>query len=467
MTISSTVNVSKQVGNAVTTAFSFSYLVFDESHFKAYLDGVLTSAYTLSGIGDPAGVTCTFDSAPGNGVVVLMARIVPLDQQTDLANFDGNPADVLEKQFDLTAMALQQVQEELDRSIKVSLGNAAPSDAAIDAIEALALISDEIEAVAAVDAAIQTAADNIADIQNAASNASAAASSASNASTSATLASNWATKTDGQVASTDYSAKAYAVGGTGTTTNNAKYYAEQAAASAAGVSLPSITSADAFSQLMVTSDGTGYELVRKHEIYSAMHSTPRAFELPLNGSTLAKTSGGTYNGTQYEHVYKYLWDNIANGQAAVAGGRGASAQADFDANKTITLPDGRNRSMIGVSGGGIIGTVAATAGAATVTPTGSITINAFTPSASQNVIHAHAHQMRADGAASSQPNGTINKGTQGSGSVNAYGIISSADVNYTWNNESGGSSITPTGSFSGSASSVVQPSMGVYWYITI
>jgi hypothetical protein len=48
------------------------------------------------------------------------------------------------------------------------------------------------------------------DIANAQPNATAAAASA-------TLASQWATKTDGQVASTDYSSKAWAIGGTGVT----------------------------------------------------------------------------------------------------------------------------------------------------------------------------------------------------------------------------------------------------------
>lgn len=40
---------------------------------------------------------------------------------------------------------------------------------------------------------------------------------------------DWAIKTDGLVDEEDYSSKAWAIGGQGTETNNAKYYAEQAA----------------------------------------------------------------------------------------------------------------------------------------------------------------------------------------------------------------------------------------------
>lgn len=53
-------------------------------------------------------------------------------------------------------------------------------------------------------------------------------------------AKDWAVKTDGMVVEdgepVDYSAKAYAVGGTGTQTNNAKYYSEQASLSATSAS---------------------------------------------------------------------------------------------------------------------------------------------------------------------------------------------------------------------------------------
>lgn len=95
--------------------------------------------------------------------------------------------------------------------------------------------SSSASAAAASAAAASTSESNAATSEsNAATSESNAATSESNASTSATLAQDWATKTDGQVAATDYSAKAWAIGGTGTTTNNAKYWSEQAESVALG-----------------------------------------------------------------------------------------------------------------------------------------------------------------------------------------------------------------------------------------
>jgi hypothetical protein len=56
--------------------------------------------------------------------------------------------------------------------------------------------------------------------------------------------------------------------------------------------------------------------------------------LPLNGGTIGTvTSGATYQGDDYKSLFTVIW-----GVAFIAGGRGASADADWAANKTATLP---------------------------------------------------------------------------------------------------------------------------------
>jgi microcystin-dependent protein len=94
----------------------------------------------------------------------------------------------------------------------------------------------------------------------------------------------------------------------------------------------------------------------------------------LNGRTIGSaTSGATERANaDCQALFEFLWTVDAN--LAVSGGRGASANADWSANKTITLPDGRGRvlaaldDMGGAAAGrltaGFFGTAATVLGAA-------------------------------------------------------------------------------------------------------
>ena len=68
----------------------------------------------------------------------------------------------------------------------------------------------------------------------------------------------------------------------------------------------------------------------------------------LDGRTIGSfTSGATSRAaTDTQALYELIWNSIANTFAAVPGGRGASATADFQANKPIALPDLRGASII-------------------------------------------------------------------------------------------------------------------------
>lgn len=49
-----------------------------------------------------------------------------------------------------------------------------------------------------------------------------------------------------------------------------------------------------------------------------------------------------------ETLFTWLWNNLANDQAAVSGGRGGTAAADWSTNKTIAIPDLRGSSPFGL-----------------------------------------------------------------------------------------------------------------------
>jgi microcystin-dependent protein len=69
-----------------------------------------------------------------------------------------------------------------------------------------------------------------------------------------------------------------------------------------------------------------------------------------NGRTIGNAaSGGTERANaDTADLFTYLWTNFSDTLCPVSGGRGASAAADYAANKTITLPDMRSRSAFGV-----------------------------------------------------------------------------------------------------------------------
>jgi microcystin-dependent protein len=49
-----------------------------------------------------------------------------------------------------------------------------------------------------------------------------------------------------------------------------------------------------------------------------------------------------------ENLFTFLWTNYSDSVCAVSSGRGASAAADYAANKTIALPDLRGRALFGL-----------------------------------------------------------------------------------------------------------------------
>jgi hypothetical protein len=85
----------------------------------------LTTHYTVSGVGDASGGNVTFTSGntPASGETVVIRRAVPQTQAIDYIANDPFPAESHEEGLDRATMTTQQVQEELDRSLKLSRTN--------------------------------------------------------------------------------------------------------------------------------------------------------------------------------------------------------------------------------------------------------------------------------------------------------------------------------------------------------
>ena len=134
MTVSSTTVKNSYSGNGSTTQFAYGYKIFADSDLIVIIRTdstgaetvkTLTTHYTVSGAGDASGGNVTFTSGntPASGQTVVIIREVPQTQAIDYIANDPFPAESHEEGLDRGTMTTQQVQEELNRAIKLSRTN--------------------------------------------------------------------------------------------------------------------------------------------------------------------------------------------------------------------------------------------------------------------------------------------------------------------------------------------------------
>ena len=130
MTLSTTTVKNSYTGNASTTAFNYTFsinstaelVVIERSAAGVETVKALTTHYTIADAGSSGG-TVTFGTAPASGVTVVLIRDTSLTQETDYVANDPFPAETHEDTLDKLQMQIQEVQEEVDRSMKLSRTN--------------------------------------------------------------------------------------------------------------------------------------------------------------------------------------------------------------------------------------------------------------------------------------------------------------------------------------------------------
>ena len=311
MTVSSTTNTNSQTTvNATTHSFPYQFKIFADgdlevivrsaagvetvktlgTHFVVTNAGVDSGGNVLfkynTGTSSDAHFSST-DYRPASGETVLLRRNLSLTQGTDYIENDTFSSNAHENALDRLTFITQSLQEESDRSLKISKTNTMTSTQfttsatdraskllAFDSSGELAvtqelgtvrgnwgasstyaqrdivkdtstnnifiaitahtssgsqplttntdaakwsLLVDAATATAAAATASTKAGEADTDAGTASTKAGEAASSATAAATSATLASNYGNKVNGSVESSQYSSKAWAIGGTGVT----------------------------------------------------------------------------------------------------------------------------------------------------------------------------------------------------------------------------------------------------------
>lgn len=91
-------------------------------------------------------------------------------------------------------------------------------------------------------------------------------------------------------------------------------------------------------------------------------SGTRAGWVRMNARTIGSSTSGASEraNADTQALYEFIWNNCADTECPVSGGRGGSASADFDANNPIATYDMRGRSPFGVDdmGNGEAGIIA-------------------------------------------------------------------------------------------------------------
>ena len=141
-------------GNDLATEWPVPFPLLREEHLHLIvtdangLDTLIDSNYEIKGIKEEnVSVTYPVEGEPlASGHRLTIYREVPLVQQLDLENGGNFNAEVIERQFDNTVMQIQQIQEQIDRSIKVSISSEEIPKTAEDIYNQVNLIADRAEA---------------------------------------------------------------------------------------------------------------------------------------------------------------------------------------------------------------------------------------------------------------------------------------------------------------------------------
>jgi hypothetical protein len=133
MTISSTTVRNSYSGDGTTDTFTYNFKIFQDSDIQVIIRSAngtetiktITTHYTVTDAGVASGGTVIF--TPGNiptaTETVVLRRNIPQTQAIDYIANDPFPAESHEEGLDRATMAIQQIQEEVTRSLKLSKTN--------------------------------------------------------------------------------------------------------------------------------------------------------------------------------------------------------------------------------------------------------------------------------------------------------------------------------------------------------
>ena len=106
------------IANGVDTDFPFSFPIFKDADLKVYVDGVeRETGFTVTGAGQSAGGSVTFDTAPADQAVVVLLRRLAIVRTTDFQESGEFRAKAINDELDYQTAALQQIADDVGRAV--------------------------------------------------------------------------------------------------------------------------------------------------------------------------------------------------------------------------------------------------------------------------------------------------------------------------------------------------------------
>jgi hypothetical protein len=244
----------------VTTVFSFPYYFLAEGDLvviSTAADGVettktLTTHYTVTGEGEPAGGSVTMLTAPASGTTLTIYNDPDQIQEVDLRENDSLPAEAVEEALDRLTMIAQRLSTLITNVVKLSNGFVGTFDTTLPSD--LSGVADAVPVTDATGEGWADAADwpTTTDLANAETNATAAAASASAAASSASAAAASAAAVIAALPFTDVVYKTFSDSPiTLTTADTGKLISIDCTSGAVAVTLPSIAAMTAEAPVLI------------------------------------------------------------------------------------------------------------------------------------------------------------------------------------------------------------------------
>ena len=242
-----TPRVQYTVGSTPTKGpHTIPFVYFEEADIKVYFNSVLktlTTDYTITGTAVDDGFSggTVLTQANQNGITITIERDIAIARTTDFPTSGifniATLNTVLDKLFAISqwleTKGLRTVQRAATSTETYSLqwpsGATTTPGIIVASSDAGIELSDvnPADLTTATAAAATSATASASSATASASSATASASSASTSSTQATLATNYAVKVNGAITSSDFSAKAWSVGGTNVTSTGSRGAAKE------------------------------------------------------------------------------------------------------------------------------------------------------------------------------------------------------------------------------------------------